>query len=263
MIVLVRPEAHTEDSPASHRNLQLLTNFLMSWRYTMNWNTFHPVGYRRSVLSTPGIIRTVAFVLLLMVSLHVPEALASDDQNRFSMRGVGLLSCEIYENEREAQSTAYQIFGGWIDGYITGVNQYAPDTFDVLSFESSELIAELLSAHCKTNPQDLVFAVLNSMFIKLQDDRLQIPSPHIDVTIDSRSVRLYEEVLRRIQTRLKEEGHYTGEITGAFGDSEQAAIAAFQTSVGLEPTGFPDQVTLWKLMRSSPESIPQQVGSEP
>ena len=216
----------------------------------MNWWTFHTAGYRRSVRSKPGRIRTAAFVLLLIVLLHVPAALAADDQNRFSIRGVGLLTCEIYENEREARSATYQIFGGWIDGYITGVNQYAPDTFDVLSFESSELIAELLSTHCKTHPQDLVFAVLNSMFIKLQDDRIQEVSPHIEVTIDSRSVRLYEEVLRRIQTRLQEAGHYTGEITGTFGESEQAALAAFQKSIGLEPTGFPDQVTLWKLMRS-------------
>ena len=47
---------------------------------------------------------------------------------------------------------------------------------------------------------------------------------------------------------------YSGEMTGTFGDSEQAAIAAFQTSAGLESTGFPDQVTLWKLLRSSLET---------
>ncbi len=229
----------------------------------MNWYTFKTAGYRGSVSSTPGIIRAVAFGLLLIISLYVPEALAADDQKRFSMRGVGLLTCEVYENEREAQSAAYQIFGGWIDGYVTGVNQYAPETFDILSFESTELLAELLSIHCKTNPQDSIFGVLNAMFIQIRNDRLQLPSPYIEVTIDSRSVRLYEDVLRRIQTRLQEEGRYTGEITGTFGENEQAALAAFQTSAGLEPSGFPDQVTLWKLLRSSPESIPQQVDSQP
>lgn len=212
--------------------------------------TLHIAGSRGSVHNTRGTIRTAAFGLLLIVSLQASAALAADDQNRFAIRGVGLLTCAIYENERAAKSASYQIFGGWIDGYITGVNQYAPKTFDILSFESSELIAELLSVHCKENPKDLVFAVLNSMFIKLQDDRIQTPSPHIEVKIDSRSVRLYEDVLRRIQTRLKEEGLYTGEITGTFGESEKAAMTAFQKSLGLEPTGFPDQVTLWKLMRS-------------
>ncbi len=229
----------------------------------MNWYTFNTAGYRGSVSSTPGIIRAVAFGLLLIISFYVPEALAADDQNRFSMRGVGLLTCEVYENEREAQSAAYQIFAGWIDGYVTGVNQYAPETFDILSFESTELLAELLSIHCTTNPQDSIFGVLNAMFIQIRNDRLQLPSPYIEVTIDSRSVRLYEDVLRRIQTRLQEEGRYTGEITGTFGENEQAALAAFQTSAGLDPSGFPDQVTLWKLLRSSPESMPQQVDSEP
>ena len=217
--------------------------------------TFHTTGFRGSVHGTADAIRMAACVLLFIVAFHALAALAADAQNRFSIRGVGLLTCEIYENERAAKSASYQIFGGWIDGYITGVNQYASNTFDILSFESSELVVELLSVHCKTHPQDLVFAVLNSMFIKLQDDRLQTPSPHIEVKIDSRSVRLYEEVLRRIQTRLKEEGHYNGEITGTFGESEQAALAAFQASIGLESTGFPDQVTLWKLMRR-PENTP-------
>ena len=217
--------------------------------------TFHTTGFRGSVHGTADAIRMAACVLLFIVAFHALAALAADAQNRFSIRGVGLLTCEIYENERAVKSASYQIFGGWIDGYITGVNQYASNTFDILSFESSELVVELLSVHCKTHPQDLVFAVLNSMFIKLQDDRLQTPSPHIEVKIDSRSVRLYEEVLRRIQTRLKEEGHYKGEITGTFGESEQAALAAFQTSIGLESTGFPDQVTLWKLMRR-PENTP-------
>lgn len=216
----------------------------------MHWNTFHS-GYYGFIHRKPGRILTAAFVLLLILSFREPEALAADAQNRFSIRGVGLLTCEIYENERKAQSATYQIFGGWIDGYITGVNQYAPETFDVLSFESSELVAELLSAHCKANPQDVVFSVLNSMFIKLQDDRIHEASPHIEVTIDSRSVRLYEDVLRRIQNRLQEEGYYNGEITGTFGESEKAALAAFQTSIGLNPTGFPDQATLWKLIRSS------------
>ncbi len=217
--------------------------------------TFHATVSHGSVHDTPGTIRAAIFMLLLCVVFHASATLAADAHNRFSIRGVGLLTCEIYENERAAKSASYQIFGGWIDGYITGVNQYAPETFDILSFESSELITELLSAHCKAHPQDLIFAVLNSMFIKLQDDRIQQASSYIDVTIDSRSVRLYEDVLRRLQTRLKEDGYYTGEITGTFGENEHAALAAFQASIGLESTGFPDQVTLWKLMRR-PENTP-------
>lgn len=216
---------------------------------------FHTTGVRGTVQYTPATILMAVCLLLLIVAFQTPTSLAADNQNRFSIRGVGLLTCEIYENERAAKSTAYQIFGGWIDGYITGVNQYAPETFDVLSFESSELVTELLSVHCKTHPKDLVFAVLNSMFIKLQDDRLHTPSAHIEVKIDSRSVRLYEEVLRRIQTRLKEKGFYTGKITGTFGKNEKKAMAAFQKSIGLEPSGFPDQVTLWKLLRR-PETTP-------
>ncbi len=223
----------------------------------MKKNIFHPAVSCESIHGTLRTLGTAAFILLLIVSSHAPDALAADAQNRFSMRGVGLLTCEVFENERAAQSATYQIFGGWIDGYITGVNQYAQDTFDVLSFESSELVTELIGAHCKSNPQNMVFSVLNSMFLKLQDDRIREASAHVDVAIGPRSVRLYEAVLRRIQTRLQEEGHYSGEITGTFGDSEQAAIAAFQTAASLESTGFPDQVTLWKLLRSSPENIPQ------
>jgi peptidoglycan hydrolase-like protein with peptidoglycan-binding domain len=55
-------------------------------------------------------------------------------------------------------------------------------------------------------------------------------------------------VLRRVQQKLAAAGFYRGPIDGNYDASTQKAMQAFQTSVKLQPTGFPDQATLWRLL---------------
>ncbi len=189
------------------------------------------------------------FLLLLLAVLYWPASHGADAQGAFSIRGAGLLSCETYVKERVKQSKAYYMIGGWLDGYITGVNQYAPETFDATSFENAELLALLLQEHCKDHHDDRLFSVVNSLLIKLQDDRLRTPSAQISVKVGTRETILYEEVLRRLQLKLQEGGYYRGELEPQFGEKTQAALAAFQRKNKLPATGFPDQTTLWHLLR--------------
>ena len=139
---------------------------------------------------------------------------------------------------------------GWIDGYITGTNQYAPQTYDQLSFETTELLTAILDKHCKNNPTDRVFAVLKNLFAKLHQDRLQALSNRVDVVVGERKASLYVEVLKRIQKKLLSAGFYTGKIDGDYGQSTIDAMKRYQRSIDFNPTGFPDQMTLWRLFRS-------------
>ena len=199
--------------------------------------------------------RRVAGLLSLFGILAVlagEPARAADAQGQYGIRGAGLVSCAVYEREREARSPVYQVIAGWIDGYITGINQHAPDTYDIMSFESTEMLAAMISENCKKQPDARVFAVLNAAIKQAADDRLRNPSTKVKVSLGGRSVLLYEEVLRRLQQKLTGAGFYRGPVDGTFNDATREALGKYQASVKLDPTGFPDQVTLWRIFRSSP-----------
>jgi len=190
---------------------------------------------------------------LLAVLAAWPVA-AADGAGRFSIRGAGLLTCDIYVKERAKKSSAYAMIGGWLDGYITGLNQFSSETYDVTSFESTELLAYILETHCRDNPVDRLFPVVNTIFAKLNEDRLRTGSPIVAVRVGEREVPLYREVVRRMQEELKRRGHYRGEPTGEFETATEKAVAAFQRAQKLTPTGFPDQTTLWRLLRRTPSA---------
>ena len=174
-------------------------------------------------------------------------AAAADDKGQYGVRGAALVSCSIFEKEREARSEVYRVLAAWMDGYITGTNQHADGTYDTASFESTELLTALISEHCKKHPETPVFAVLKSLVGEFAKNRLRAPSRKIEIVIGDRRVLLYEEVVKRVKRKLAKAGFYVGDINSAYGPQIQEAMQAFQESIALQPTGFPDQLTLWRL----------------
>jgi len=193
--------------------------------------------------------RLHAILLGLLAFSMAGGAVAADSKGQFAMKGAGFLSCQIFIAEREKRSDVYYLIGGWIEGFVTAHNRYATDTFDITSFESTEMLLTVMQSHCKDHPDDRLFPVLNSMLVQLQPDRLTSESERATVTSGERKALLYVETIRRIQASLKKRGLYKGAVDGKFTDASEAALIAFQSDVGLEKTGFPDQVTLWRLFR--------------
>jgi AcrR family transcriptional regulator len=202
-----------------------------------------PESRRRSL------IRSSTF-LLACGCLSVAAVHAEDSTGNHAVRGAGLIDCERFVEARAAQSDAYLVVAAWVDGYITGINQHAPDTYDVLSFESTELLMALLDQHCKQNPADPIFGVLDRLFSQLWPDRLIEGSDKIELAVGEREGRHYAAFIARLQQRLKDEGFYAGDASGEFTPATIEGISRYQKSVGLEATGFPDQTTLWRLIRS-------------
>ncbi len=190
----------------------------------------------------------LASLLIVAGTLPAPEAAAADGKGQFGVRGAGLVTCALYNQERDARSEVYRVVAAWMDGYITGSNQHAVDTYDIASFESTELLAALVSENCKKYPDTPIFVVLRAIIEKSAETRLRAPSKKVEVAIGDRKVLLYEEVLRRIQEKLASAGFYRGPINGTYDAKTQAAMKAFQTSAKLEPTAFPDQLTLLRLL---------------
>ncbi len=190
-------------------------------------------------------VRSVLFGL----ALCAVGASATDDNDKFAMKGAGFLPCQVFTTERGKKSATYYLIGGWIEGYITAFNKHVAGTYDITSFESLELLLSVIQNHCESNPKDRLYDVLNSMLTTLHPDRLQKESDRVKITEGKRSTVLYRETIRRIQAELARRGLYNAPIDGRFTDATKSALIAFQSDSKLETTGFPDQTTLWRLLR--------------
>lgn len=191
--------------------------------------------------------RRPAIVTLLVLALA--PAVSAEVGQPFSVRGAGLLDCESFVSERDRQSDAYLMIGGWIDGYITAANQHLESTYDVTSFESTELIAEIVANHCRSNPRHRLFTVMNSVVSKLHANRIEQPVRAVPVSDGVRSTALYAPTLERLQVKLIDGGYLeASQPSGRFDKLTKRALMAFQQDVDYLPTGFPDQGTLWRLL---------------
>ncbi len=189
-----------------------------------------------------------AFVLSLAISLP-GESNAADAQHQFALKGAGFLPCAIYQQEREKKSRVYYMISGWLEGYLSAHNKYAANTYDVMAFESQELLLGVLGKHCEVNPQDPLHLVVTSIIKQLHTQRVVTRPPMLEIKEGQLSTKLYRETIRRMQAKLAEKGLYKNLVDGRFTDATPAALMAYQSDLDFEPTGFPDQTTLWRLFR--------------
>ena len=194
----------------------------------------------------PGASVALAALSLLLGS--VPAA-GADAQGQFAIKGVGLLTCEQSVQARESQSALDAAFRGWIQGFVTGVNRYQDGTYDAAPWGTPEILATIVYNHCRENPQERFVEAVQKLVATLQKDRLSKSSPLLTVDVDGRRTLLYQEMLKRVQERLADQGLYLGTADGVFGPRTQEAIAMYQISEGLEGTGVPDPLTVWKLVQ--------------
>jgi hypothetical protein len=181
--------------------------------------------------------------------LQTTAAVAANSDNEFAVKGAGLLPCGIYTKAREDRSNLYYMIGGWIEGYLSAHNRYADDTYDIMSFESLKLLLNVVDNHCQANPTHRLHAVMNAVIAELQPDRLREASARVKISEDGREVALHRETIARMQSRLSELGLYKAKADGRFTEETKSALIAFQSDIDFEKTGFPDQATLWRLLR--------------
>jgi hypothetical protein len=188
-------------------------------------------------------------ISLLLICMTPFVGYAADKNGKHAIRGAGLIECDSFLSEQEKRSPAYLMMGGWIDGYITGVNQYAADTYDATSFESTELLVELIKNHCLKNPKDRLFPVINSILKQRSSARIKNQSRYVGIRLGEMTTQMYRETLVRIQKKLATRGFYELPASGAFDVGTINGLAAYQNTLdGYEATGFPDQATIWSLL---------------
>ncbi|MBL4659426.1 MAG: peptidoglycan-binding protein, partial [Alcanivoracaceae bacterium] len=65
----------------------------------------------------------------------------------------------------------------------------------------------------------------------------------------------YSQRIEILQNNLQDEGFYQSVIDGIVGEKTITAISKFQKSVGLNTSGFPDEMTLYQLQKSNINSL--------
>jgi len=202
--------------------------------------------------------RLVALAVVALLSIAIAGipvgARAATADGQFARKGIWFKTCAEYVKARGDQSKLYYMFVGWVDGYITAINQYANDTFDVTFFETSELLAALLDSNCRRNPEAQFFVAVDALTRAIINNRLQEPSPVVEASAGGQTVKLYAEALRRAQEALAKRGYFSGSADGAFTPETRSAFEAFQKAENMTTTGLPDQLTLLRLFRQKPKA---------
>lgn len=184
---------------------------------------------------------------LVITVLGFAPVRAADSGAKYALRGAGLTSCKAFVEAYAKKGPRAHVYFGWIDGYISGLNELSPKTYDRAPWQSTELLAEVVRRACVKAPGNYFFAELRGVVAAMADQNLaQAQEKKVLEKGDDRAL-VYPDTIRRAQTRLKTLGHYEGATHGRFDPRTQAAITKFQKAKGIPITGLPGPITLWAL----------------
>ena len=151
------------------------------------------------------------------ILLYPPPANVASGSGEYANKGVGLVTCKLYSQERKKLSNRYFQFVGWIIGYLFGHNRYAKDVADIVPWQTSDLMAALIVNYCRANPNARLVAASNRLIEALNPNRLRNGSKRIQAKTGGKTVVIYDAIMRRAQQMLAERGFYTGSTDGKFG----------------------------------------------
>ena len=87
--------------------------------------------------------------LTLSLTFVGAPAFAADSAGRFAVRNAGMATCQQFLDEKAAMSPKFNLYMGWIDGYISAANQFSKETFDFIPWGNSPFLATLVENYCK------------------------------------------------------------------------------------------------------------------
>ena len=188
-----------------------------------------------------------------MMSSTSVSSIASDSEGRFAVRNAGMVTCEKFIEEKNKKSPQFNLYMGWIDGYLSAANQFTEKTFDLVPWGNTVLLATLIENHCETNKDQHFYVAVNQLAAAMMKDRIIEHSELIKTEHDGNKTYVYQEVLMRMQKVLKKEKLYRGKPDGKYGQGTRKAIIEFQKSHKLAVTGLPDQLTLYYMFIKLPK----------
>lgn len=176
----------------------------------------------------------------------------ADKAGRFAIKGAGLADCEQYLKARDGRTPDFPVYAGWIDGYVTALNRFQGETYDLAPWQVSEILAGMVAGYCKQHGKTNFAEVVDRLAVNLAADRLVERSELVRVVYKEQEVLIYQEVLRKAKRTLKRKGLFAGDdADGSFDESLAKALVSFQKEKKLDATGLPNYLTLYHLFRES------------
>lgn len=191
--------------------------------------------------------RTALLVGLALGLCAIRPALAADAQGQFAVKGVGQARCYEFNDAVAKRSPQMGAMLSWVAGYLTAANRYEAQTYDLVSWQDELYILANMRSYCARNPETPLILMARQMVRSMGPGRVAAASPLVAVTVGGQQVRLYGAVVERAKSRLSALGLYRGPMNANPDGPFIAAIAGFQRSNRLAPTGVPDQATLFRL----------------
>jgi hypothetical protein len=188
-------------------------------------------------------------LLTLLAAFFVTSGTwAGDTTGAFALRGAGLTKCEVFVKAYREKDEMLYVFFGWIDGYVSGLNELSENTYDRMPWQSTELLGEVVRRSCEGRPTEYFFAELRSVVEALKDHSVAENQEKKVLEMGKERALVYADTLKRAQAALTAKGHYSGDAHGNFDPDTHAAIIKFQTAKGIPTTGLPGPITLWALL---------------
>lgn len=174
---------------------------------------------------------------------------AAAARGEFGVKGIGATTCATAVREYSGNSPNAMMYGGWLYGYLTAVNQVTPDTFDLATWQDLNTLTSFIVDYCRKNPRTSFAQAVFNMTAALKPTRLTGTAQPVRFVHNNKPFVLYDEVLVRMGKALKGQGFYDGVLPArpAFDANMARALRRFQARNKLPATGEPDQFTLFKL----------------
>lgn len=172
---------------------------------------------------------------------------ARDKNGTFAVKGIGNETCAALLQAFKEKKPGVEAYINWLEGYLTGLNDATPQTYDTAPWQSPVILFELSARYCDQNKEARLIQAAKAVEQVLRPFRLAQRSPVVEIKVGDRIMRHYQDTIRRAQELLIKAGLMTGKADGIWGPKTQQAFEAYQERSGLKKTGLPDQETLFKL----------------
>jgi hypothetical protein len=133
----------------------------------------------------------------------------------------------------------------WLTGYMTAHHRLMPGVFDLTAWQTPALLMGLMEQYCTSNPDAIVERGAQELVAYLTPRALTEEAELVAVRNGSAVVLVYRPVLTQVRDGLEGAGFAAASDEAGL----IAALTAYQTAQGLEPTGLPDQATLARLLK--------------
>ncbi|QCI78903.1 peptidoglycan-binding protein [Hankyongella ginsenosidimutans] len=131
------------------------------------------------------------------------------------------------------------MFAGWMEGMLSGINVYQADTFDMVPWQSTDLLALAAAEACKRDPKASFHTAVLSVSRSLYNGRLRERSDRVVLGKAPQQVALYAAVIAQAQARLVALKLLKEKPTGKMSSATTAALKAFQKSKSCRKPGCP------------------------